>query len=103
MSVLSRVRLLMTSRMVACQVPLSMEFPRQTYQSGLPFPSPGDFPNWGIKLMSSALAGRFFTSEPPGKPKVNNTALHIWKLLRVDFKSPQHKKNNSVTMPDDER
>ena len=36
----------------------------------LPFPSPGDLPNPGIKPMSPALAGRFFTSEPPGKPRV---------------------------------
>ena len=32
------------------------------------FPSPGDLPYPGIKPMSSALAGRFFTTEPPGKP-----------------------------------
>ena len=44
---------------VVCQVPLSMEFPRQEYCSGLPFPTPGDLPNPGIKpvsLMSPALA-----------------------------------------------
>jgi len=47
-----------------------MEFPRQEYWSGLPFPSPGDLPYPGIKpasLMSLALAGRFFTAEPPEK------------------------------------
>ena len=33
----------------------------------VPFPSPGDLPDPGIKLMSPALAGRFFTTEPPGK------------------------------------
>ena len=52
---------------VACQAPLSVGFPRQEYWSGLPFPSPGDLPDLGIKPMSSALAGRFFTTEPPGK------------------------------------
>ena len=46
-----------------------MGFSRQEYWSGLPFPSPGDLPDPGIKPMSLALAGRFFTSEPPGKPK----------------------------------
>ena len=46
---------------------LSMGFPRQ-YQSGLPFPSPGDLPDPGIKPESTALAGRFFTTEPPRKP-----------------------------------
>ena len=51
-----------------CQDPLSMGFPRQEYWSGLPFPSPGDLPDPEIKLMSPALAGRFFTTEPPGKP-----------------------------------
>ena len=44
-----------------------MEFFRQEYWSGLPFPSPGDLPNPGIEPMSPALAGRFFTTEPPGK------------------------------------
>ena len=40
---------------VACQAPLSMGFSRQEYWSGLPFPSPGDLPNPGIKLRSLAL------------------------------------------------
>ena len=44
-----------------------MKFSRQEYWNGLPFPSPGDVPDPGIKLVSSALAGRFFTTEPPGK------------------------------------
>ena len=52
---------------VACQVPLSLGFSRQEYWSGLPFPSPGDLPDPGIKPLSPALAGRFFTIEPPGK------------------------------------
>ena len=46
---------------VAHQVPLSMGFSRQEYWSGLSFPSPGDLPNPGIELESSALADRFFT------------------------------------------
>jgi len=36
--------------------------------SGLPFPSPGDFPKPRIEPTSPALAGVFFTVEPPGKP-----------------------------------
>jgi len=40
---------------VAHQAPLSMEFSRQEYQSGLPFPSPGDLPDPGIKPRSPAL------------------------------------------------
>ena len=50
---------------VAHQAPLSLEFSRQEYWSGLPFPPPGDLPDPGIELeslMSSALAGRFFTT-----------------------------------------
>ena len=44
-----------------------MEFSRQEYWSGLPFTSPGDLPNSVIKPASPALAGGFFTTEPPGK------------------------------------
>ena len=51
----------------SCQACLSMGFPRQEYWSGLPFPPPGDLPDPGIELMNLALAGRFFTTEPPGK------------------------------------
>ena len=40
---------------VACQASLSMGFPRQEYWSGLPFPSPGDLPDPGVKLVSPAL------------------------------------------------
>ena len=61
---------LATSWTVDCQVPLSMEFPRQEYWSGLPFPSPGDLPDAGNKLMPPASAGGFFTTEPPGKPQL---------------------------------
>ena len=51
---LSCVRLFVTSWTVACQAPLSVGFFRQEYWSGLPFPSPGDLPNPGIKPGSSA-------------------------------------------------
>ena len=56
---------------VARQAPLSRRFPRQEYWSGLPFPPQGDLPDPGIKPMppgSPELAGKFFTTEPPGKP-----------------------------------
>ena len=53
---------------VAHQAPLSMIFPKQEYWSGLPFPSPRDLPNSGVKSTSPALAGGFFTTQPPGKP-----------------------------------
>ena len=54
---------------VAHQAPLSMGFPRQEYWNVLPFSSPGDLPNPGIELVSPELAGRFFITEPPGKPQ----------------------------------
>ena len=59
-------------RTVAHQAPLSMGLSRWEYQSRLPFPFPGDLPIPGIKPsspVSSALVGRFFTTEPPGKPQ----------------------------------
>ncbi len=61
----SYVHLCVTPWTVACQAPLSMEFSRQEYWSGLSCPSPGDLPDPGIEptsLMSPALAGRFFTT-----------------------------------------
>ena len=65
---LSRVRLFATLWTVAHQAPLSMGFSRQEYWSGLPFPSPGDLPDPGIKPRSPALQADALTSEPPGKP-----------------------------------
>ena len=64
----SRIWLFVILWTVALQAPLSIGFAKQEYWSGLPFPSPGDIPNPGIKPTSPALAGRFFISEPPGKP-----------------------------------
>ena len=67
---------------ITCQAPLSIEFSRQEYWSGLPFPLPGYLPNPGIKpaiepesLVSPALAGRFFTTVPPGKPMLYGRTL----------------------------
>ena len=53
---LSRVRLFATPWTVACQAPLSVGFPRQEYWSGLPFPSPGDLPDPGIKPRLSCIS-----------------------------------------------
>ena len=61
----------MTPYTVVHQTPLSIEFSRQKYWSGLPFPPPGNLPDSEIKhvpLMTSVLAGGFFTTKPPGKP-----------------------------------
>ena len=53
---------------VVHQALLSMEFSRQEYWSGLPFPSPGDLPNPGIEPGSPALQADSLPSEPQGKP-----------------------------------
>jgi len=45
-----------------------MEFSRQEFWSGLPFPIPGDLPHPGIELRSPALQAKSLLSEPPGKP-----------------------------------
>ena len=62
---LSCVQLFVTPWTGARQASLSMEFSRQEYCSGLPFPTLGDLPDPGIEpatLVSLALAGRFFTT-----------------------------------------
>ena len=58
---------LVTPWILGLQAPLSMGFPRQEYWSGLPFPSPGDLPNPGIKHGSPALQADSLPSEPPEK------------------------------------
>ena len=55
---------------VALQAPLSMEFSRQEYWSGLAFPSPGDLPDPGIEPRSPALQVGSLLSEPPEKNMV---------------------------------
>ena len=66
MKLFSRVRLFVTPWTVAHQAPLSVEFSRQEYWARLPFPSPGDLPNPGIKPRSPALRAGALPSEPPG-------------------------------------
>ena len=63
-----------------------MGFSRQEYWSGLPFPSPGDLPNPGIKptsLASPALASGFCTTAAPGKPKEGFAAATAAKSLQL--------------------
>ena len=71
-----QVRLILT---VGCQAPLSMEFSRQEYWSGLPFPSPGDLPDPGIKAGSPTMQADSLPSEPPGKPPQNENSSNIFK------------------------
>ena len=59
---------LVTPPTVACQAPLSMEFPRQEYWNKSPFPSPGDLLNPGNKPGYPALQADFLLTESPGKP-----------------------------------
>ena len=74
---LSHVQLFATPWTTLHQASLSIGFSRQEYWSGLLFPSPGDLPNPGIELASPTLAGRFFTTERPGKPIPETTILQI--------------------------
>ena len=68
MKSLSHVQLFSTPWTVAYKAPLSMEFSRQEYWSGLPFPSPGDLPRPRIEPGSPTLQEDALLSEPPGKP-----------------------------------
>ena len=61
---------------MARQAPPSTGIPRRGYWSGQPFPPPGDLSHSGIKPTSPgspALLADFFTAEPPGKPRVDNS------------------------------
>ena len=62
MRLLSHVWLFVTPCTEACQAPLFLQFFRQEYWSGLPFPSLGNLPSPGMEPVSPALAGRFFTT-----------------------------------------
>ena len=70
---------------IAYQAPLSMEFSRQEYWNGLPFPTTGCLPDLGIKSMSvvfPALAGRFFTTALP----INNLLnIYYWNICYACF------------------
>ena len=71
-SVTQSCPLFVTPWTVALQAPLPMKFFMQEYWSGLPFPPLGNFPSLGIRfasLASSELAGKCFTTPPPGKTK----------------------------------
>ena len=71
MVMLHCVWLFETLKTIASQAPLSMEFSRQEYWSGMPFPTSGESSNPGIKSMSVAspeLAGRFFTTSTAWEP-----------------------------------
>ena len=62
---------------VALQATLSMEFSRQEYWNGLPFPSPGDLPDPGVESSSPALQAESLPSEPPGKLQLPHSCAHF--------------------------
>ena len=108
MCVLSHVQLFVALWTVGHQAPLSKEFSRQEYRSGLPFPTAGNLPNPAIKPVSPAspaVPGRFFTTGPPGKPSVDkkimtglNSSFYLfWQLsllwMMVIFLSLSHQEN----------
>ena len=73
---------------VAHQVPLSMQFTRQEYWSGLPFPSPEDLPNPEIKRMSPALVDGFFTTKPLGKTHyISYRYIIYWFIIFKGYSS----------------
>ena len=86
---LSRAWLFVTPWTVAHQAPLSMGFSQQGYWSGLPFSHPGGLPNPGTKPtspVSPALAGRFFTTEPPGKHTfITNLSENFTETMNLSF------------------
>ena len=75
---LSPVRLFAIPRTIARQAPLSMEFSRQEYWSGLPFPSPGDLSHLGIEPGSPTLQADSLPSETPGHESLNNNSSLIF-------------------------
>ena len=106
MKLLSRVRLFVTQWTVAYQAPPSMEFSRQEYWKGLPFPSSGDLPDPGGEPRSPSLQADALPSEPPGKPleksehpyKHQRIVIYNVKSLKKNF-PPSFKRiiNNNLT------
>ena len=95
---LSRVQLSATLWTIAHQAPLSMEFSRQEYWSGLPFPSPGDLSNPGIKPESPALQADSLQSEPTGKPSINSSLKNEGEIKT--FRDKQNLKEFVASGPD---
>ena len=85
---LSHVQLFVSLCTVACQASqasLSMEFSRQEYCSGLPFPPAEDLPDPGIELMSPALAGKFLPMSHWGSHLKNLRAIPLkYNLVKED-------------------
>ena len=76
------------------QAPLCTGFPRPEFCIRLLFTSPGDLPNPGIKPAPPALAGGFFTTEPPGKPQY---VAKAWKRLGYAWPTLRRRKRGAPT------
>ena len=81
----SHVWIFVTPQTLDRQSPLSMRFSEQKYWSGLPCPPPGDLPDPGIQPPSPALASRFFTAEPAGKPKCTYASYYYAYRKNYDY------------------
>ena len=87
---MSRVQLFLTPWTVALQAPLSMEFSRQEYWSGLPLSSLEDLSNLGIESGSPALQVDSLPSEPPGKPTCIPTVtklVYVTRFPHISYRS----------------
>ena len=94
--------ILTTPWTVAHQAPLSMGFSRPEYWSGLPFPSPGDLPNWGIEPRPPALQADFLPSELQGKPLQKSCSImssSLWPNGLYSSGIPQARILAWVTFP----
>ena len=79
-----------TSLTIAPQAPLSMGFLRQEYWSGLPFPSPEDLPNPGIKPASPVLQAKFLPLNHQGNPNqhyvfILSLFVQVWVIVYADL------------------
>ena len=96
---LSHIRLLRPDGTVAHQAPLSKGFSRQEYWRGLPFPSPGDLPDPGIKPTFPALQVDSLLSEPPGKSPQFSDIIKIPLLLGRKLISHKYPYIPSLPLP----
>ena len=89
----NHVQLFVTLWTVTCLAPLSMGFSRQEYWRRLPFPSPGDLPQWGIKprsLTFLALEVGFFTMRANWKTQ-RSLCVSIFQVLIADHSLGNHR------------
>ena len=98
MKVKSCSRIRATPWTVAHQAPLSMEFSRQEYWSGLPFPSPEDLPDPGIEPGSPILQADALTSQPPGKTSLRKKNIYILICIFIHISIYLYKQLNYLAI-----